>query len=123
MKAAPRNCCCLVVAPKRRPTEDISLTCDKTTNVGTDLDLFDLFVIWRRGTIQERSHLCSEVCCYDKRAKDIPWKNVCERSGVVLDIVVGDIDVLQSKRKMCCRNGTHTPVRFTAEDLLLVIGG
>jgi hypothetical protein len=37
------------------------------------LNLLDLFVVWRRYTIQESGDLSSEVGCSNEGAKDVLW--------------------------------------------------
>lgn len=61
------------------------------------LDLLHLLVVRRRSTIQVGGYLCTQVCRCDERAKDVLRQNIGERRSVVLDIIVGDVDVLQTQ--------------------------
>lgn len=62
------------------------------------LNFLDLLIVWRRGAIQEGSYLRSEVSGSDECAQDVLRQHVSKGCRVVLDIIVGNIDVLQTKR-------------------------
>ena len=61
------------------------------------LDFFDLFVIRRRDTIQVRCRLGAEIGGGDESAEDVLRKDVGVRGRVVLDIIVRNIDMLQTE--------------------------
>jgi len=86
------------------------------------LDLLDLFVVRRGDTVHKCGNLGAEIRSRDERSEDILWKDVGEGTCVILDVVVGDVDVLQTKRQMCRGDRADTPVRLAAEHLLLVVG-
>ena len=86
------------------------------------LDLFDLLVVRRGDTVHERSDLGTKVRGRDERSEDVLWKDISEGSCIVLDIIVGDMDILKTKRQVGCGDRTDSPVGLAAEHLLFVVG-
>ncbi len=64
------------------------------------LDFLDLFVVRRGHTIQEGCYLCAEVCSCHEMTKYVLGQNEGVRSGVIFNIVVGNVDVLETKREV-----------------------
>ena len=88
---------------------------------GNSLDLLHLLIVGWRDTIQESSDLGTKVGGGDEGAQDVLWQDVGVRQRIVLDIVIGNIDVLQTEREVRGRDSADTPVGFAAENLLLVV--
>ena len=63
----------------------------------TDLNLLDLLIVWRGYTIQRAGDLGAQVGVDDERGKNIVRQNVGEGREVVLYLVVGEVDVLESQ--------------------------
>ena len=88
-----------------------------------DLDPLDLLVVRGGDTIHKRGNLGAEVRSRDERSEDVLWKDVVgERTCIVLDAVVGGVDVLQTQRQVRGGDCANPPVGFAAEHLLLVVG-
>ena len=49
------------------------------------------------GAVHKRGNLGTEVRSCDKCSEDVLWKHVGERTCVVADTVVGDVDVLEGE--------------------------
>jgi hypothetical protein len=64
----------------------------------THLDFLDLFVVWRRDTVQESSNLSSKVRRGNEGAQDVLGQNIGVGRSIILDIIVRHVDVLQPQR-------------------------
>ena len=91
--------------------------------MSTNLDLLDLLVIRWRHTVQVRRDLRAQIRRSDERAQDVLRQNIGVRGSIILDVVVGHVDVLQTQGKVRRRDRAHAPVGLAAEHRLLVVRG
>ena len=91
-------------------------------NPRNGFDLLHLLIVRRGDTVHEGSNLGAEVRSRDECSEDVLWKDVSEGSCVVLDVIVGNVNVLEAKRQMRRGDRANSPVRLATEHLLLVVG-
>lgn len=84
------------------------------------LDLDDARVVARLRAEEVRGDGRAQVGGADKVLHDVLGED--EGREVVLDVVVGDVDVLETERDVGRRDGADPPVRLAQEDLVLVRG-
>ena len=83
------------------------------------LDLDDSRIVRSDRSEQITGDGRTQVGGADERLHDVLGEN--ERRQVVLDVVVGDVDVLESKGNVGGGDGSDPPVSLAREDLLLVL--
>jgi hypothetical protein len=91
-------------------------------DVDDGFDLLDLGVVSGRGSVEVGSDLGSEIGVDDEGLEDVLRDDKGERASVVLDVVIGDKDMLHSEREVGRRDGSDSPVGLGREHLLLVVG-
>ena len=84
-------------------------------NVNDGLDLLDLRVVGWRRSVEVGSDLSSKIGVDDEGSEDVLGDNEGEGSGVVLDVVVRDEDVLNSKGKVGRRDSSNSEKRTERE--------
>lgn len=72
------------------------------------LDLLDLGVVGRRGSVEVGGDLGSKIGVDNEGSEDILGDDEGEGAGVVLDIVVRNKDVLDTEGKVGCRDGSDS---------------
>jgi len=85
------------------------------------LDFLDLLAVRRRYAVEVCGNLGAKIGVDDKSTQDVLWEDIGKRTCFVLDVVVRDVNVLQSQSKVGGGNGSYTPIRLATEYLLLVI--
>jgi len=78
-------------------------------------------VVGSSGTEEIGSNGSTKIGGGDERFHDVLGED--EGWEVVLDIVVRNVNMLETKRDVGRRNRSNSPIRFTREDLLFVSGG
>lgn len=91
-------------------------------NPDDSLDLLDPLVIRRRRPVEVSGNLGTQVGIDDERLQDVLGHDVGQATSVVLDIVVADVNVIDTERQVGRRDGSDSPVRLGAKGLLLVVG-
>lgn len=86
------------------------------------LDLLDLLVIGGRRPVQVSGNLSPQIGIDNKRLENVFRHDKRQATDIVLDIVVGHVNVVDTKGQVGRRNGSDSPVRLGAKRLLLVVG-
>jgi hypothetical protein len=77
---------------------------------GDSLDLLDLLVVGRRRSVQVGNDLCTQIGIDNERLEDVLGHNIGEARSIVLDVVVANKDVVNSKGQVGSRDSSDPPV-------------